>query len=89
MFAVYLRVCDAFQVILEGLFMWLTQLHIWNPACDRKCWCVNGSKYPFPLLLHSQQPTTPGEPINFPSATKLNHVFRCKRTKPRTPFDDF
>mmetsp|Transcript_18134 Transcript_18134/g.45671 ORF Transcript_18134/g.45671 Transcript_18134/m.45671 type:complete len:716 (-) Transcript_18134:454-2601(-) len=36
-----------------------------------------------------KQPSKPGEPVNFPSHTVLNHVFRCKRTKPRTPFDDF
>lgn len=28
-------------------------------------------------------------PVNFPNHTPLNHIFRCKRTKPLTPFEDF
>jgi hypothetical protein len=30
-----------------------------------------------------------GDTANFKNATPLNHVFKCKRDKPRSPFDDF
>lgn len=44
---------------------------------------------PSPPSVRLQKPSHPGEPLNFPNATALNHVFKCKRDKPRSPFDDF